>query len=154
MRLQSSLSILVSCSLTISAAAAARTAAVVGAGEHGLIAAVELQNRGYDVTVFEKSGVAVPILNSVKLDDIYDYLQVAAYPYVNSSNKGSSVPSLAAFASKYHQQMELLPASTALNHIAFDSVLGTTSGAASLLPPGWSSLLGDCPCQQVCCCAN
>ena len=47
------------------------SAAVVGAGEHGLIAAVELQNRGFNVTVFEKSGTAVPILNTVQLDHIY-----------------------------------------------------------------------------------
>lgn len=139
--MQQSTFIALLCIVLIGAATAKPSAAVVGAGEHGLIAAVELQKRGYDVTVFEKGSTAVPILNAVALDHIYDYLQVAAYPYVNSSNSGSSVSSLAAFAAKYKQRMELLPASTARSHVAFDSVLGVTNGAASLLPPGFSSLL-------------
>ena len=115
----------------------APSAAVVGAGEHGLIAAVELQNRGFDVSIFEQNGTAVPILNTVQLDHIYDYLSVGVYPSETFNGSGT-VPSLAAFAAKYHQQLELLPGSRGPRCVYFDSTQGTTS-----VPPFARPLLGD-----------
>ncbi len=49
--------------------------AVVGAGPHGLIAALELTQLGHSVTVFEKETVELPIIQSLELNSVvYEYL--------------------------------------------------------------------------------
>lgn len=119
----------------------APTAAVIGAGEHGILAAVELQNRGYDVTVFEKEASAIPIANTVQLDGIYDYLSAAVLPSGNLNGSGT-IKSLATLAFKYNQSLDFLPAGLVSNFRSFDSVEGVT-----VYPPTWKSLLGDRLCR-------
>ena len=96
----------------------ALSAAVVGAGEQGIVAAVELQRRGYNVTVVEKQDSIVPVLNSVNISQqIYDYLSVTLLPAATFNGSGT-LRSLQDFAARYNQAVEAetigLPAFTDL----------------------------------------
>ena len=76
--------------LAISAQAGSDTSvAVVGAGPHGLVAALELKQLGYNVTVFERETVILPIVESLQIDSIvYEYLGQALLPAANTNGSG------------------------------------------------------------------
>lgn len=114
-----------------------QTAAVIGAGEHGLIAAVELQSRGYNTTVFESESSVVPIFNSVKLGEVYyDYLSIGLMPS-GHFHGSETTPVLAKFAAAYNHFAEAFPAALTRNFLSLDSVTGTLQ-----VPSFWASQLG------------
>ncbi len=106
--------------------------AVVGAGPHGLIAALELAQLGHSVTVFEKETVVLPIIQSLELNSVvYEYLGQALLPAANSHGSGPPA-ALLSFAEKYGQPLEPLPA--AITTLSFDSVVGVNPVPSSWLP--------------------
>ncbi len=122
------------CSLLTFVHAAGNTAniAVVGAGPHGLIAALELTQLGHGVTVFEKETIELPIIQSLELNSVvYEYLGQALLPAANSHGSGPPA-ALLNFAEKYGQPLEPLPA--AITTLSFDSVAGVNPVPSSWLP--------------------
>ena len=112
-------------------------AAVVGGGEHGLIAALHLQKLGYKTTVFESEDRLVPIFNSVQLGQVkYDYLSIGLMPSGHFQGSGTT-PVLAEFAATYNQCVEPFPAALAQNFLSLDSVTGVLQ-----IPSFWASKLG------------
>lgn len=108
------------------------TVAVVGAGPHGLVAALELTQLGYNVTVFERETVILPIVESLQIDSVvYEYLGQALLPAANTDGSGPP-PALLDFAEKYGQPLEPLPA--AVTTLSFDSIAGVNSVPSSWLP--------------------
>lgn len=108
--------------------------AIVGAGPHGLVAALKLKQLGFNVTVFEKEQMILPIIESPVINGVvYDYLSQALLPA--ASTNGSGPPSvLLNFAERYGQPLEpLLTAST-----SFDSVAGVNP-----IPSTWLPFLAD-----------
>ena len=98
--------------------------AVVGAGAHGLIAALELSDLGHNVTLFEKDTGTIPIVQSLQLNnDVYDYLSQLLLPGATSAGFGPPA-SLAQFTSRYSQPLE--PLQLSRNPVFFDNSTGIT----------------------------
>lgn len=80
-----------------------KSVAVIGAGVHGLLAALELKLRGWDITVYEKAGEILPIIPSINLNGInYEYYSQAIFSPATFEGTGPN-PSLARFAQHYGQ---------------------------------------------------
>ncbi len=119
--------------LTLTAASnLASNIAVIGAGPHGLVAALELKQLGYNVTVFEKETVQLPIIESLRIGSVvYEYLSQAVLPAENPDGSGPPAV-LSSFAQKYGQPLEPLPAAEFT--LSFDSVAGVNPVPSSWLP--------------------
>ncbi len=115
---------------------AAVNVAVIGAGAHGLIAALVLSDRGNHVTVFEKETTILPIVQSLQLKEAnYDYLSQLLLPGATPNGFGPPAP-LAEFASRYDQP--LLPLPLSRNPVFFDTAAGIT-----VVPAFWQSYLAS-----------
>ena len=111
--------------------ASANSVAVIGAGVHGLLAALELKLRGWEVTVYEKEDVILPIIPSIKLNGInYEYYSQAIFSPATFEGTGPN-PSLARFAERYSQALpqpfaasgRSLYYDTTLRHVPYPPVL-------------------------------
>ena len=101
---------------------AAPSAAVVGAGVNGLLAAIELKHRGWNVTVFEKATIVLPIIPTINLNGInYEYYNQAIFSSATFVNSGPD-PALLDFANKYQQV--LLPWTPSGSQLYYDTVTG------------------------------
>ena len=103
--------------------AAKHTVAIVGAGVSGLTAAVNLQQRGWNVTVFERANQLLPIVQTVTINDIvYDYLSQALLPVPVNGEPSSTA--LGQLAERYQQPFE--PFELTANTVSFDTITGVS----------------------------
>lgn len=126
------IAVLVSLCALATAAGSNETFAVVGAGPHGLTAALELKQRGHNVTVFERGKVQLPIIDSIQIGSIvYEYFSQTLLPSATSDGSGSPAV-LSQFAQQYRQPLNPLP--SAETTLSFDSVAGVNPVPSSWLP--------------------
>ena len=98
--------------------------AVVGAGVHGLLAAIEVKQRGWDVTVFEKESEILPIIPTLDLNGVnYEYYSQSIYSSA-TFEKSAPNPALLTFASKYNQTLMPWTASAMQHTLYYDTVRG------------------------------
>ncbi|KAK9834548.1 hypothetical protein WJX74_004294 [Apatococcus lobatus] len=106
--------------------------AVIGAGPQGVVAALELGARGCNVTLFEKETIILPIVETIQLDGfVYEYLSQLLIGGATFSGFGPPEV-VSAFASKYGQPLEPLPASNV--SLYFGSGPGLTTVPSFWLP--------------------
>ena len=115
----------------------AQSAAVVGVGVHGLLAAIELKQRGWNVTIFEKEADILPVVPSINLNGInYEYYSQAIYSPATYEGIGSN-PALVRFATAYNQSLpQPWEASGIHNTLYYDTVTGPVP-----FPPVWAPVL-------------
>lgn len=119
----------------------APSVAVVGAGAQGLIAALDLSDRGFDVTLFERETTILPIVESTDLNGfVYEYLSQLLLGGATANGFGPPA-SVVALALRYQQPLEPLPASA--NPLFYDSLSGLNA-----LPSFWLPYLATPDGQQ------
>ena len=119
----------------------APSVAVVGAGAQGVVAALELNDRGFNVTLFDKAPIILPIVDSIELHGfVYEYLSQLLLG--GATTQGFGPPAtVVALARRYQQPLEPFPASA--NPLFYDSSTGLNS-----LPSFWLPYLATPAGQQ------
>lgn len=107
--------------------------AVIGAGVHGLLAAIECKQRGWNVTVYEKEPDLLPIIPSININGInYEYYSQTIYSSATYEKQAPN-PALLKFASTYNQTIGPWTASAAEHTLYYD-----TDGGPAPYPSVWA----------------